>query len=1612
MASAKDLNESADRGTQAIKNITLRLKANWSNLDAWLMKQRNNMKGLDLIDAFTVKVKNEDGNECLTNALLEDKYLSAIAKWTQEEAQDAWPIESKDRKIRGYEQAHQRVKNVANMVVVNTVDDDVITAFPPETTCVDPAVNMACIKMAANPIDNISNRALCHRTHDANIRQCGGLTALNFARMAKALRKAQSTLRSRGEIVSDDQLLHSLMEATPDANLKQVETAKATLRNSKKKNTFDEARALISGATRRSTEKPNAGAGSNKNKKEKHTPSPVIGSSDHQHILSVTHKKTTQLSKNTGNAKPKRWKTFSRGGRGVRGRAGRRGGRGRGRQNGRSFGRGRGSGRGRGRKRQPNDQITCCKCGCKGHHASECRTKMHEVCAFTHGEAPDELERVEHSLHSMSHTHDMTNAKTENFTVVGDSGCTHDVFNKPEHFNHLTPLKNPIKMDVGHKGVYITVTHTGDVPVMVKMENGEERKCTFVDAFHSRECSGNFASNSLRDKRGWKIISKNRKMAHCDENDMLQFIATMEKGLHRIKCRSVAVNHAKASKNQECNVIRVGHRSVHVGANAARERKVACHACRDVCKKRTNTRNMHRRIECVPGADLTRNDRPRKPCTPAQKMTKGRCHRRDMENVARKRLIVRKKPHMQMTQKFDRTKFKGHIENRKGKNGISKWKNPKNRVRVQRKARMSVRDNERFTPTSNRHSALRLSCEAPRTCWEDKGNIKMSVSVQKNRNNAEKVSNRKGARVCQKKKRQKTCAFGHEQCEESEGNGNEKEKTKCVDMDAYHCRFGHIGTDRLRNVPSAHNLKGKKSKGTCIGCDVGKTSRARISTNSADGASRNPLRLHSDVKTLKTSVRGFRCFVVFTHEESRCTHVNLMKKKSEVSFHAKSHMLWLRNKGIEMNEFRSDGGGECTPTELQVWLKSNGILWNPSAARTPEHNSIAERSIRSIMDMSRCMSSHADMPDAHWCHAVQSSVCTLNRTPHKALKGKSTSPIEMFSGHRPDTSNLRTFGCTCACHIDKEMRNPGGPSARGEHARFLACDDRFGTCTVQTKKGKIKRTRVTKFHENEFAFPRAQREKQRKYVLDIEDEREQKRAPNVDSKNKESENDSESSDSDRNDVHIENDQGREMRRSKRENRGVPGMRMGFLGVTEEKDETHGADLKADHDFVTDEKENMSVHDIENTPKTYDDAMSGPERNHWMPSTQSELKSLRDVGACKVVTRPKDRKLMKCKCAFKKKTNATNNAIRCKTRCVAKGCAQEKGVDHFNAHAPTLSLNSTRVLLAISATLGLKACNLDVKTAFLHGEMDVPIYVSVPKGLVPVSERERRILASGNAALELKKCTHGLHQAAHQWLQRTFSHLKRHGFTQLHSDGCMFHSKNRGFIVIGVCVDDVIACVQHKQDWLWLKIILSKEFEFRDVGETKDALGVQITRTGNEHSISQSKHIEKMCEKCKVSVKKRANAPITQAKKLCDCENSPKVSENTYRSMIGAVLCCSVATRPDIAHAVSTLARFSQDPRQTHYDAAKRLMVYMLKTKHLSITCGGDAGITACADASCASCPKTLKSVSGHCACVSGGPVTWKSRRQTVVATSTAEAECMASSECSKEITCVTQMIQE
>ena len=155
------------------------------------------------------------------------------------------------------------------------------------------------------------------------------------------------------------------------------------------------------------------------------------------------------------------------------------------------------------------------------------RTKKHEMCAFAHDATPDELERVEHKLNMLHHE---KSKRDHTFSLVGDSGCAHDMFNEPEHFHSSKELKTPIRMGVGCKGKHMSATHVGDVPVVAIMSNGDDGKHTFKNAFFSRDCSGCFPSNSMRDRMGWTVVSKNNEMHHHDENGNEKFHAVMKNG--------------------------------------------------------------------------------------------------------------------------------------------------------------------------------------------------------------------------------------------------------------------------------------------------------------------------------------------------------------------------------------------------------------------------------------------------------------------------------------------------------------------------------------------------------------------------------------------------------------------------------------------------------------------------------------------------------------------------------------------------------------------------------------------------------------------------------------------------------------------------------------------------------------------------------------------------------------------------------------------------------------------------------------------------------------------------------------------------------------------------
>ena len=143
--------------------------------------------------------------------------------------------------------------------------------------------------------------------------------------------------------------------------------------------------------------------------------------------------------------------------------------------------------------------------------------------------------------------------------------------------------------------------------------------------------------------------------------------------------------------------------------------------------------------------------------------------------------------------------------------------------------------------------------------------------------------------------------------------------------------------------------------------------------------------------------------------------------------------------------------------------------------------------------------------------------------------------------------------------------------------------------------------------------------------------------------------------------------------------------------------------------------------------------------------QEELKSLQDNNTFELVELLKGKKALKNKWVFKLKLEESNSQPRYKARLVVKGFRQKKGIDFEEIFSPVMKMSSIRVALGLAASMNLEIEQLDVKTAFLHGDLKEEIYMEQPKGF--------EVKSKENFVCKLKKSLYGLKQAPRQWYRK-------------------------------------------------------------------------------------------------------------------------------------------------------------------------------------------------------------------------------------------------------------------
>ncbi|KAJ7967937.1 Retrovirus-related Pol polyprotein from transposon TNT 1-94 [Quillaja saponaria] len=338
------------------------------------------------------------------------------------------------------------------------------------------------------------------------------------------------------------------------------------------------------------------------------------------------------------------------------------------------------------------------------------------------------------------------------------------------------------------------------------------------------------------------------------------------------------------------------------------------------------------------------------------------------------------------------------------------------------------------------------------------------------------------------------------------------------------------------------------------------------------------------------------------------------------------------------------------------------------------------------------------------------------------------------------------------------------------------------------------------------------------------------------------------------------------------------------------------------------------------PQDWKEALADPK---WEDAMVEEMKALSKNDTWELASLPYGKRAIGCKWVFTIKRKADGTIERYKARLVARGFTQTYGVDYQETFAPVAKMNSIRVLISCAVNLGWDLQQLDVKNAFLHGDLAEEVYMEIPPG---------------------------------------FSCQKTEGK----------HCHGRITILI-VYVDDIVVTGDNPIEVSKLKNHLAREFEIKDLGKLSYFLGIEVA------------HSEKGLQ----------HTPIEANHKL-QSDDGECVDRERYQRLVGKLLYLS-HTRPDIAYAVSVVSQFMHDPHSAHLDAVHRILRYLksvagkglLFEKHKSLK------LEAYTDADWAGSLDDRRSTSGYCIFVGENLVSWRSKKQTVVARSSAEAEYRA-----------------
>nr|GEY24294.1 retrovirus-related Pol polyprotein from transposon TNT 1-94 [Tanacetum cinerariifolium] len=785
----------------------------------------------------------------------------------------------------------------------------------------------------------------------------------------------------------------------------------------------------------------------------------------------------------------------------------------------------------------------------------------------------------------------------------------------------------------------------------------------------------------------------------------------------------------------------------------------------------------------------------------------------------------------------------------------------------------------------------------------------------------------------------------------------------------WHIRLGHINFKTINKLVKGNLVRGLPSKvfennHTCVACKKSKQHRAFCKSKPVSSVIQSLQRLHIDLfgPTFVKSLNKKSYCLVVTDDNSRFSWVFFMATKDETSTILKNFITGIENQiNYKVKIIRSDNETKFKNHDLNQFCRMKGIKREFSVARTPQQNGVAERKNRTLIEAARTMLADSLLPILFWAEAVNIACYVQNRV--LVTKPHNKTPYELLLGRTPSIGFMRPFGrpVTLLNTLDP-LGKFNGKADEGFLVGYSVSSKAFSVFNSRTKI--VQETLHIKFLENQ---PNVVGNGPT-WLFDIDTLTQSMNYQPVVAGNQPNHNAGIQENLDAVPQNTYVDVAFDDKENESEVHVSPS--------SSDKPKKHYEKAKREAKGKNDEEVVGAEADFSNleTSITVSPILTTKvHKDHPITQIIGDLSS-----APQTRNLPKGKRAIGSKWVFKNKKDKRGIVVRNKARLVAQGHTQEEGIDYEEVFAPVARIEAIRLFLAYAFFMGFMVYQMNVKIAFLYETIEEEVYICQPLGFEDPDYLDK--------VYRVVKALYRLHQALRAWFETLANYFLENDFQKGKIDQTLFIKKQKGdILLVQVYVDDIIFRSTNKELCKAFEKLMKDKFQMSSMGELTFFLGLQVKQKDNGIFISQDKYIAKILRKFGLTDGKSASTPIDTEKPLLKDPDGEDVDVNIYMSMIGSLMYLT-SSRPDIMFAVCACARFQVTPKVSHLHAVKRIF----------------------SDYARASLNK--KSTTGGCQFLGCRLISWQCKKQTVVATSSTEAEYVAIASCCAQVLWIQNLI--